>query len=66
MGGKSDGVGVQIWRVESRDGIDQNTLTANFGSQMLQMGVEQTSSCEILSMDLEANIGSNIWWPEKQ
>lgn len=26
MGGKNDGVGVQIWRVESRDGIDQNTL----------------------------------------
>ena len=26
MKGKSDGVGVQIWRVESRDGIDQNTL----------------------------------------
>lgn len=26
MGGKSDGVRIQIWRVESRDGINQNTL----------------------------------------
>lgn len=26
MGGKSGGLWVRSWRVESRDGIDQNTL----------------------------------------